>query len=207
MLSARLSPEDGALLLAALEAGHPGVTAETSPAATRNADALVGAAQLALSAAEQTDRGDARCQVVVHADAPVLSGHESDGRCHLDDGPRLAPETARRLSCDAELTPVLDDIVFDDGHVSPHRLFESLVTLVLDAQVSGDDPLVRRCLTFVDTTLRGGDDHTRQLIARSFVANLRPWGPTMAEFIATWPDTLRQEAIRQAQEGVDLMVT
>lgn len=117
VLSARLSPEDGALVLAALEAGRsadiardrttPGVTAEASPAVARNADALVGAAQLALSAADQTDRGAPRCQVVVHADAPVLAGDEADGRCHLEDGPRLAPETARRLSCDAEIIAVV----------------------------------------------------------------------------------------------------
>jgi hypothetical protein len=51
------------------------------------------------------DGGD-RYQVVVMADAAVLrSGGE--GRCHLDDGPALAPETARRLSCDASLVAML----------------------------------------------------------------------------------------------------
>jgi hypothetical protein len=116
VLSARLSPEDGAVVLAALEAGRPteipdkttrtGVSAETPPAVARNADALVGAAHLALSAVEQTDRGDAPCQVVLHVDAPVLAGDEADGRCYLEDGPRLPPETARRLSCDAEVIAV-----------------------------------------------------------------------------------------------------
>ena len=28
-------------------------------------------------------------------------GHDADGACRLADGPNLAPETARRLACDA----------------------------------------------------------------------------------------------------------
>jgi uncharacterized protein DUF222/HNH endonuclease len=119
VLSARLSPEDGALVLAALEAGRTteippvvstaDVSAETSPAVVRNADALVGAAQLALSAVEHTDRGDAPCQVVLHVDAPVLAADEPDGRCYLENGPSVPPETARRLSCDAEVIAVLHE--------------------------------------------------------------------------------------------------
>jgi hypothetical protein len=39
--------------------------------------------------------------VVVHVDEDALAG--SGGGCELDDGPALAPETARRLTCDASL--------------------------------------------------------------------------------------------------------
>ncbi len=119
VLSARLSPEDGALVFAALEAGRPkeipdaapaaGVSAETPPAAARNAEALVGAAQLALSAVERDDRGDAPCQVVLHVDAHVLAGNEPDGRCYLENGPTVPPETGRRLSCDAEVIAVIHE--------------------------------------------------------------------------------------------------
>jgi hypothetical protein len=119
VLSARLSPEDGALVLAALEAGRPkgiptpasaaDVSAETPQAVARNAEALVGAAQLALSAVERDDRGDAPCQVVLHVDAPVLAGDESEGRSYLENGPSVPPETARRLSCDAEVIAVIHE--------------------------------------------------------------------------------------------------
>ncbi len=125
VLSARLSPEDGALVLAALEAGRTtdmppaastaDVSAETSPAAVRNADALVGAARLALSAVEHNDGGDAPCQVVLHVDAPVLAAADTEGRCYLENGPSLPPETARRLSCDAEVIAV----IHERDHASP----------------------------------------------------------------------------------------
>lgn len=112
VVSARLSPEDGAVFLEALEAGRdaarsaPGdmgedVSAETSHPAVGNADAFVGVARLALSAVDRDDRGDAPYQVVVHVDAAVLASDEADGRGHLEDGPRLPAETLRRLSCDA----------------------------------------------------------------------------------------------------------
>jgi hypothetical protein len=36
----------------------------------------------------------------LHVDAEVLASPAADGRCELQDGPALAPETARRLACD-----------------------------------------------------------------------------------------------------------
>jgi hypothetical protein len=47
-------------------------------------------------------------QVMVHVDEDVLT-RDSDGCCELDDGPALAPETARRLLCDQPLAAVLKD--------------------------------------------------------------------------------------------------
>jgi hypothetical protein len=47
-------------------------------------------------------------QVMVHADEDVLT-RDSDGRCELDDGPALSPDTARRLLCDHTLVAVLQD--------------------------------------------------------------------------------------------------
>ena len=40
--------------------------------------------------------------MVVHVDAAALS-HDGRGRCELEDGPVISPETARRLGCDGEL--------------------------------------------------------------------------------------------------------
>jgi Domain of unknown function (DUF222)/HNH endonuclease len=94
----RLAPEDGAVLLEALEAGHaalrPRGSAEPRPT---GAEALAAVAELALSGRELS--GGDRHQVVVHVDEAALAGAE--GGCELAEGPALAPETARRLACDA----------------------------------------------------------------------------------------------------------
>jgi hypothetical protein len=45
--------------------------------------------------------------VVVHVDAAALTS-DGQGRCELDDGPVIAPETARRLGCDAELVAQIE---------------------------------------------------------------------------------------------------
>jgi len=116
----RLAPEDGALLLRALEAGRDTLRErmdqheperwerlERGPAGPQdpvyrpsNADALVAVADAALSGTQR--RGAERYQVVVHADMEALSEREAGG-CSLDDGPAVAPETARRLACDSSV--------------------------------------------------------------------------------------------------------
>jgi hypothetical protein len=55
-------------------------------------------------ASTQARTAGERYQVVVHADAGALAG--DSGGCELDDGPALAPETARRLSCDASVVRI-----------------------------------------------------------------------------------------------------
>jgi 5-methylcytosine-specific restriction endonuclease McrA len=45
--------------------------------------------------------GADRNQLIVNVDDDVLIDDSPDGICELDGGPRLAPETARRLGCDA----------------------------------------------------------------------------------------------------------
>ena len=96
----RLAPADGAVLLKALEAGHaalrPRGSAEPRPT---GAEALAAVGELALSGREQS--GGDRHQVVVHVDEAALAGAE--GGCELAEGPALAPETARRLACDASV--------------------------------------------------------------------------------------------------------
>ena len=55
-----------------------------------------------------TRNGGDRFQIVINADAGVLAG-DADGTCELDGGPALAPETARRLACDASIVVVERD--------------------------------------------------------------------------------------------------
>jgi hypothetical protein len=111
VVRARLTPEDGALFLRALEAARDllqerawedeGGSAE--PRATvrspSNAEAVAAMADLALAAGGHPRPGGERYQVVVHVDESVGSG----GTHVLDDGSALAQETAERIACDASI--------------------------------------------------------------------------------------------------------
>jgi hypothetical protein len=107
-----LAPEDGALLLRALDAVRDARwnegrgSAEPRPARqASNAEALVSVAEAALAHPDGSRPGGERYQVVVHADEAALgSDRDGDkGGCQLEDGSALAPETARRLACDTSL--------------------------------------------------------------------------------------------------------
>jgi hypothetical protein len=97
VLRGHLAPEDGAVFLQALDAARERGSAEPLPT---HADALVAMAEAALSGSARS--GGERYQVVVHTDEAALAG----GGCDLDEGPALAPETARRLACDASVVQV-----------------------------------------------------------------------------------------------------
>jgi hypothetical protein len=102
----RLAPEDGALVLRALESARDSLwrgSAEPRPARqASNAEAVVAVADAALAHEGEGRTGGERYQVVVHADEAALS-HDGDGGCELEDGSALAVETTRRLSCDASV--------------------------------------------------------------------------------------------------------
>jgi len=103
----RLAPEDGALLLRALEAMRDSSwrgSAEPRPARqASNVEALVAVAEAALAQPEASRQGAERYQVVLHADEDALS-RNGEGGCELEDGSAIAAETARRLACDAAVT-------------------------------------------------------------------------------------------------------
>jgi hypothetical protein len=105
VLRGRLAPEDGAILLRALEAMRDSLwrgSAEPRPARqASNAEALVAVADAALAHGGGGRPGGERYQVVVHVDEAALA--RDDGGCQLSDGSALAPETARRLACDPSL--------------------------------------------------------------------------------------------------------
>ena len=124
VLSVRLDPEDGALVMAALEAGREALArsrveepaaarddaAASSPTEISGADALVFVAQAALGSDALSGASTAdRHLVVLHTTEATLSGDDEDGRCHLEDGPAVCPETARRLACDATVVKVTHD--------------------------------------------------------------------------------------------------
>ena len=123
VLRGRLPAEDGAVVLAALDAlladsaespVHPETDSAESPAtmdppAARRADALVHMAELTLAGGTEGAPGGEHTPVVVHVDAETLVGHDDDGECSLEDGPAIAPETARRLACSAEVFMMVKD--------------------------------------------------------------------------------------------------
>ena len=78
----------------------------TETLSQRRADALARFAETYLSHGLQAMTGGERHQVVVHVDAETLA-QRTPGRCTLEGGPALGAETARRLSCDASISPAL----------------------------------------------------------------------------------------------------
>ena len=125
VIHARLPADEGAVVLHALnaamdaryaeqnEAEPEDVTAVTSTVenrfAQRRADALTTLAETTLRHGPgQLPAGD-RYQVVVHVTAETLADDDSDGRCELDDGQRLAPDTVRRIACDGSLLHITED--------------------------------------------------------------------------------------------------
>jgi Domain of unknown function (DUF222)/HNH endonuclease len=75
--------------------------------APANADALVAMAQGVVSSPSREDSRAPVAQVMVHIDAETLAARRH-GRSHLADGPSIAPETARRIACDAAIVPVVE---------------------------------------------------------------------------------------------------
>lgn len=106
VLSARLTAEEGALLVAALEQARTGEQAPDPAQLPSDPDALVALAAIAQAAGPVDSSGDDRHLVVVHADAQVLAGDRDpgpDATCRIEHGPGLTAPAARRLACDAAL--------------------------------------------------------------------------------------------------------
>lgn len=114
VVSARLTADEGALFIAALEQARtgelepPGCPDEaTDPAQLpSDVDALVALAKIAQAAGPVDSSGDDRHLVVVHVDHEVLVADQDPGpeaQCRVEHGPGLTAPAARRLACDAAL--------------------------------------------------------------------------------------------------------
>lgn len=123
-LRARLPADEGALLIAALEGAAGPVRSSrperdeddetgpppqpTIPAHERCANGLVAMARASMAAGEAPRVGGDPCEIVVHVDAETLAGDEAGERSELAAGPALAPETVRRLGCDAAIVRIVE---------------------------------------------------------------------------------------------------
>ena len=109
VLKGRLPPEVGALLVKALQvASEERCDDHDAEPDQRLADAIGEVAGAALDMGLANRAGKARprnYQVMVHVDEEVLKESDSPGRCEVEGGVGISPETARRLCCD---NPVLE---------------------------------------------------------------------------------------------------
>ena len=115
-LEAELPADQGVLVAKALSRladSMPAMPGEVGPDGVdaRRADALV----TLCSAKIATDPDPDRATVVVHASLETLAGAERNAE--IEDGPVIAPETARRLACDGRI-----QIVAQGPHGDPIRL-------------------------------------------------------------------------------------
>jgi Domain of unknown function (DUF222)/HNH endonuclease len=117
-IQARLTADDGAIVLAALnaaeaervpdESASPEAPLDYSQHAALRADALVSLARSRLAETEaRTSDGEA-CEVIVHVDIQSLAEDRVHERCELSGGPTIAPETLRRLSCDGSVVRIIE---------------------------------------------------------------------------------------------------
>src|SRR5499427_1375898 len=123
LLTALLPAEDAAVVMTAIEAvaaeQPPVPIQDTSPVpdpaedrwAARRADSLVAICEQAGALAGSPEglvSDPESCQLVVHIDVGVLTGEESHGRCHLEDGAPISAAVARRLGCDAHVLAITE---------------------------------------------------------------------------------------------------
>lgn len=119
VIRGRVPADVGALFKKALEAAEDALPIPKNvPAGTsfdemhqgrkRRVEALAVLAESFLAMGPKELAGGDRQQIVVHVDAETLK-HSHAGRCELEQGPSIAAETARRLSCDASLVTIIEN--------------------------------------------------------------------------------------------------
>jgi hypothetical protein len=155
------------------QTGEAGGSAEprrpAGPASVTNAEALAAVAEDALRGGAASAGSPAeRRQVIVHVDladlgsadapdGPAAEDGVAAGRCHLRDGPGIAPATARRLACDASVIGLFER---DGEPLSVGRRTRSV------------PPSIRRALEVRDGGCRfPGCSHTRYVDAH----HIRHW--------------------------------
>jgi hypothetical protein len=127
VLKARLPADVGALILKALDAAIPETPSPIRPdprtytdgfippdsidlpsISNKRADALAVIFESFLAHGAEAMTGGERHQVVVRVSAETLRAGGGD-QCEIEHGPAVAPETARRLACDASLVAIVEN--------------------------------------------------------------------------------------------------
>jgi hypothetical protein len=111
VLKVRLPAAVGALVLKALEAAVPETPTDEVERPTwshKRADAMAVIFESFMAHGAEAMSGGERHQVVVHVSGETLSAGGGD-RCEIEDGPAIAAETARRLTCDASVIAIVEN--------------------------------------------------------------------------------------------------
>jgi hypothetical protein len=116
VVNCRFPAEAGAKILKALDLALEDVPAGTSaeasaervPFSARRADALTAVAESFLAHGLMECRGTDSHQIVVHVAAETLRDRAA-GCCEFEQGPSMAADTARRLSCDASVVAMIEN--------------------------------------------------------------------------------------------------
>lgn len=107
----RLAGDDAAAFVEAIETGAAALQASPAPALAELFSSPPQGAQRADALAEIVLSGCPRTQVVLHVDDAALACTAAAGQspagdiCAFEEGPALPSEAARRVACDAEVTP------------------------------------------------------------------------------------------------------
>ena len=101
-IEGRLTAENGALLLAAIDAASDNAEGHLGQ---RRAQGLVS---LVRGEVGDEARDPAPPELVVHVDVESLAGEQVGLRSEIEDGPVVAPETMRRLGCDAAVVRIIE---------------------------------------------------------------------------------------------------
>ncbi len=111
VLIVRFAPEDMAVVKAAWQAAREELSTENGSAEPLESGPLGAKAVVAMAESYLANGPAARKDrflAMIHVDEDVLTD-DTDGRCELDDGPALSPDTERRIACDAPFIAVLLD--------------------------------------------------------------------------------------------------
>ena len=142
---------DGYRIEGELDAENGGLAGDERPALSRRAEALVEMARCALDAGRLPERGGERPHLSLLASLETLRLVPGSPLAELDWGGLVTGETARRIGCDAVVTPVLLGGDGDVLHVGrrtrtiPTRLRRALHARDRHCQASGCTMPASRC--------------------------------------------------------------
>lgn len=106
----------------------------------------------------------------------------------------------RVLQAVPETQHLVEEHLRDEGGLLLHILMADVRQFIIGVFQQGDDqPLVNRCLAFIDQALREGDSYVENAVAVSFVEDTGISDPAMKPFVDAWPDALRAEATSQRE--------
>ncbi len=127
-LDGRLDPEGGAVLRTALDAVMgPRQAGDDRMASERCADAAVELARRQLDGGQLPEVGGQKPHLAVTVDMATLSKEPGSMAAELEWSQPIPAETARRLACDAAITPIIDGEADHTSRVVPGPTRRALV--------------------------------------------------------------------------------